>query len=71
MIRWKSQHGHQAGDPVKLAQALLSLASQVQPPCRFIAGADAIAVAEQKVLDLQQQINAYRDFSTSMALEEI
>lgn len=68
---WKAQHGHQTGDPVKLAQALLSLASQVQPPCRFIAGADAIAVAEQKIQDLQQQINAYRNLSTSMALEEI
>jgi hypothetical protein len=43
----------------------------VPPPRRFIAGADAITVAEQKVADLQQQINAYRDLSTSMAVEEM
>lgn len=36
----------------------------------FIAGADAIAIAEQKVADLQEQINAYRDLSTSLAWED-
>ena len=28
------------------------------------------AIAEQKVKSLQEQINAYRDLSTSLALEE-
>ena len=68
---YESQHGQQSGDPVKLAQALVMIADQQLPPRRFIAGADAIAVAEQKVQDLQQQINAYRGLSTSMALEEM
>ena len=68
---YEAQHGQQSGDPAKLAQALLTIASQATPPRRFIAGADAIAVAEQKVQDLQQQINTYRDLSTSMALEEM
>jgi len=67
---YEAQHGQQAGDPAKLAQALLTIAGQQPPPRRFIAGADAISVAEQKVQNLQQQINAYRDLSTSMALEE-
>ena len=35
-------NGQQAGDPAKLAQALITIASQEQPPRRFIAGADAI-----------------------------
>jgi NAD(P)-dependent dehydrogenase (short-subunit alcohol dehydrogenase family) len=35
---WKSQNGRQSGDPAKLAQALLTIASQLPPPCRFIAG---------------------------------
>jgi len=68
---FQSQNGQQSGDPAKLAQALVMIASQPSPPRRFIAGADAISIAEQKVQDLQQQINAYRDLSTSMALEEI
>ncbi|HSJ89430.1 MAG TPA: hypothetical protein VK909_19620 [Anaerolineales bacterium] len=47
------------------------IAGQQPPPRRFIAGADAISVAEQKVQDLQPQINAYRDLSTAMALEKM
>ena len=71
-VRWyERMHGQQVGDPAKLARALITIASQEQPPRRFIAGADAIAIAEQKVQDLQQQINAYRDLSTSMALDEV
>jgi NAD(P)-dependent dehydrogenase (short-subunit alcohol dehydrogenase family) len=67
---YEAQNGQQSGDPDKLAQALLTIVGLQSPPRRFIAGADAIAIAEQKVQDLQQQINAHRDLSTSMALEE-
>ena len=55
-MQWyEGMNGQQAGDPAKLAQALLTIASQKQPPRRFIAGADAIAIAEQKAQDLQEQ----------------
>jgi NAD(P)-dependent dehydrogenase (short-subunit alcohol dehydrogenase family) len=66
---WKSQNGKQTGDPAKLAQALITLARQKALPRRFIAGADAIGTAEQKIALLQQQINAYRDLSTSLAYD--
>jgi NAD(P)-dependent dehydrogenase (short-subunit alcohol dehydrogenase family) len=66
---WKAQNGKQGGDPAKLARALTIIAGQEQPPRRFIAGADAIATAEQRVADLQAQIDAYRDLSTSLAME--
>ena len=66
----KSQNGKQAGDPAKLAQALITIAGQDPPPRRFIAGADAIATAEQKVADLKAQIEANRDLSTSLAFHE-
>jgi NAD(P)-dependent dehydrogenase (short-subunit alcohol dehydrogenase family) len=62
--------GNQEGDPVKLAKALITIASQEQPPFRWIAGADAIAGAELKVAELQEQINAYRDLSISLAYED-
>ena len=67
---WTSQSGKQGGDPVKLAQALIKLASQDELPCRFLAGADAIATAEQKIATLQQQIDAYRELSSSLAIEK-
>jgi NAD(P)-dependent dehydrogenase (short-subunit alcohol dehydrogenase family) len=51
-------------------RALITIARQEQPPRRFIGGADAIAIAEQKAKDLQDQANAFRDLSTSLARED-
>src|SRR5215218_9795470 len=67
---YESMNGKQGGDPAKLAQALLTTAEQEQPPFRFIAGADAIGVAEEKLAERQQQIDAYRDLSSSLAVDE-
>lgn len=67
---WKSMNGKQSGDPAKLARALITIAEQEPPPQRFIAGADAIATGEQKIAALQQQINAHRELSTSLALDD-
>jgi hypothetical protein len=66
---WKAQNGQQSGDPAKLARALITIANQEQPPRRFIAGADAIATAEQKIADLRAQIEAHRELSTSLAFD--
>jgi NAD(P)-dependent dehydrogenase (short-subunit alcohol dehydrogenase family) len=66
---WKSQNGKQGGDPAKLAGALVTIAAMAKPPQRFIAGADAVGGAEQKVATLQQQIDAFRDLSNSLALD--
>jgi NAD(P)-dependent dehydrogenase (short-subunit alcohol dehydrogenase family) len=66
---WKSQNGRQSGNPAKLARALITIASPKQPPRRFIAGADAIATAEQKIADLKAQIEAHRELSTSLAFD--
>ena len=64
-------NGQQGGDPAKLAQALLTIADEEQPPFRFIAGADAIAQAEEKLAERQQQIDAYRELSSSLALDDV
>ncbi|WP_018885743.1 SDR family NAD(P)-dependent oxidoreductase [Paenibacillus massiliensis] len=66
---WESMNGTQGGDPAKLAVALLTIANEKQPPLRWIAGADAIAAVEQKIAELQQQINAFRDLSSSLSYE--
>ena len=68
---WKSQNGEQTGDPAKLAQALITIANEQQPPLRFIAGADAIAGAEQKLATLRAQIEAYRELSSSLSLDDV
>ncbi len=66
---YQSQNGKQGGDPVKLARALVTLADQDELPRRFIAGTDAIGIAEQKIALLQQQIEAHRELSSSLAID--
>jgi NAD(P)-dependent dehydrogenase (short-subunit alcohol dehydrogenase family) len=68
---WKGQNGRQPGDPAKLAEALLTIVAEARPPRRFIAGADAIATAEQRVADLQRQIDAFRALSTSLSYDDV
>lgn len=68
---WKGANGQQSGDPMKLAKALITIANEEKPPLRFLAGADAIDTAEQVVATFQQQINAYRELSASMAIDKI
>ena len=67
---WTAQNGKQAGDPEKLARALIAIAGEQPPPRRFIAGVDAIATAEQVIADLRAQIEAHRDLSISLALDK-
>jgi len=63
---WTGMNGQQTGDPAKLAAALVTLADSEQPPLRFLAGADAIATAEQKARTLLQQADAHRELSSSL-----
>jgi NAD(P)-dependent dehydrogenase (short-subunit alcohol dehydrogenase family) len=67
---WNSMNGQQGGDPAKLANALVQLASQDEPPLRFVAGADAIAAVEQKAKDLLAQADAYRELSSNLAHDD-
>jgi NAD(P)-dependent dehydrogenase (short-subunit alcohol dehydrogenase family) len=67
---WKEQNGKQAGDPAKLAKALISIADQNEPPLRWLAGADAVSEGERKMGDFKAQIEAYRELSSSLAHEE-
>jgi len=64
---WKSMNGLQGGDPATLADALVQLARQAEPPVRFVAGADAVATVEQKAKDLLIQADAYRELSSNLA----
>jgi NAD(P)-dependent dehydrogenase (short-subunit alcohol dehydrogenase family) len=67
---WTGMHGLQGGDPAKLATALVQLAGSQEPPVRWVAGADAVASVEQKAKDLLAQVDAHRDLSASLAIEE-
>jgi NAD(P)-dependent dehydrogenase (short-subunit alcohol dehydrogenase family) len=67
---WNAMNGQQGGDPAKLATALVQLASQDEPPLRWVAGADAVATVEQKAKDLLAQADAYRELSSNLAHDD-
>jgi NAD(P)-dependent dehydrogenase (short-subunit alcohol dehydrogenase family) len=65
---WTAMNGQQSGDPAKLANALVQLASQDEPPLRF--AADAVGTFEQKAKDLLTQADAYRELSSRLAHDD-
>ena len=67
---WEAMSGKQGGDPAKLAKAPVTVVDEEEPPLRWVAGADAVETVEQKANDLLAQVNAYRDLSSSLALDE-
>jgi NAD(P)-dependent dehydrogenase (short-subunit alcohol dehydrogenase family) len=67
---WKGMNGLQGGDPAKLADALIQLAELNEPPLRFAAGADAVAVFETRAKELQDQADAHRELSSNLAHED-
>ena len=62
-------NGAQGGDPAKLAQALITLDRAPALPRRFLAGADVVAAAEQKIATLKAEIEAYRALSSSLGID--
>jgi len=67
---WNGMNGRQGGNPARLADALIQLAGQDEPPLRFPAGADAVAAVEQKAQTLLAQAGAYRDLSGNLAYDD-
>jgi NAD(P)-dependent dehydrogenase (short-subunit alcohol dehydrogenase family) len=68
---WEAMNGQQEGDPAKLAAALVQIVDQEDPPLRWVAGADAVAIVERKARDLLAQVDAHRDLSTSLAHDAV
>ena len=67
---WASMNGKQAGDPAKLARALVQLADSAEPPLRWVAGEDVVEGVEDKARLLLAQVDAHRELSTSLAHDD-
>jgi NAD(P)-dependent dehydrogenase (short-subunit alcohol dehydrogenase family) len=68
---WQAMNGNQAGDPAKLARALVLLADSDQPPLRWVAGEDAVERVEQKARLLLAQVDAHRSLSSNLAHDDV
>ena len=67
---WASMNGTQAGDPAKLARALVELADFADPPLRWVAGEDVVEGVEDKARLLLAQVDAHRELSISLAHDD-
>jgi NAD(P)-dependent dehydrogenase (short-subunit alcohol dehydrogenase family) len=61
----EQRNGQQPGDPRKLAEAIVHLANEPNPPMRFLAGALAVNTAEDKLGKMRAEIEAWRELSLS------
>jgi NAD(P)-dependent dehydrogenase (short-subunit alcohol dehydrogenase family) len=57
--------GNQPGDPKKLAEVLMTVATQANPPLHLVLGSDALGLAEKKGATLRQALEANRALSVS------
>lgn len=57
---FEQRNGNQAGDPVLLAEAMVKLASEAEPPLRFTAGAIAVNGLATKLAHMQAELGKWR-----------
>ena len=62
---WSGYDGAQQGDPAKLGDVLVTMASMESPPKQFVAGSDALAVAKPALEVRLEEIRAFEDLSKS------
>ncbi|MCX4728614.1 SDR family oxidoreductase [Streptomyces sp. NBC_01306] len=67
---WQSMNGRQAGDPAKLADALLKVVGLEEPPLRFVAGDDAVPAIEAKGKEIADQAVASRALGTGLSRDD-
>jgi NAD(P)-dependent dehydrogenase (short-subunit alcohol dehydrogenase family) len=70
VVAWQGMNGKQGGDPAKLANALIEIASRDEPPLRWVAGSDAVEAVEHKARTLLAGVEACRDISTDLAHDD-
>jgi NAD(P)-dependent dehydrogenase (short-subunit alcohol dehydrogenase family) len=56
-------HGHEPGDPVKAAAALLAAVDAAEPPSRLPLGKDAVATVRRKTAAMLQQLEMWESLS--------
>ena len=62
---FEARNHNQVGDPDKLGRALVQLANETNPPLRFVAGADALKVVDDKLDYVAREVARWRELSRS------
>jgi hypothetical protein len=53
-------------DPVKLADAMVRLSTEANPPMRFMAGAFAVQSMDTKLASVREELDQWRQLSLSL-----
>ncbi|MBU9823035.1 oxidoreductase [Rahnella sp. BCC 1045] len=61
----EKRSGHQPGDPLKAAAAILSLIDSPAPPASLLLGSDAVTYVREKLLQMNADIDAWETLSRS------
>lgn len=61
----KEKSGHQLGDPVKAAHAMLELIESQNPPTHLLLGSDALRLVRQKLEALGKEIEQWKNLTRS------
>ena len=67
---FEQRNGKQPGDPVLLAQALVTLANAAKPPLRFTAGAVAVNGLDAKLAAMKAELDAWRELGLATDFPE-
>jgi NAD(P)-dependent dehydrogenase (short-subunit alcohol dehydrogenase family) len=62
---FEQRNGKQAGDPVRLAEAIVTLADETAPPMRFAAGAMAVNAMDAKIASLKTELEGWRSLGVA------
>jgi len=62
-------NGNQLGDPEKAAAALIKIATDANPPLHLFLGSDAYNLANQKISEVQKDLENWKSLTTSTDFE--
>jgi NAD(P)-dependent dehydrogenase (short-subunit alcohol dehydrogenase family) len=65
-----ANHGKQQGDPVRGARAIIAAVEADRPPVHFVMGGDAVDLVRQKLVALQDELDAWEALSRSTNFRE-
>jgi NAD(P)-dependent dehydrogenase (short-subunit alcohol dehydrogenase family) len=60
---FEQRNGQQPGDPAKLADAMVLLSAEAEPPMRFAAGSIAVGATEAKLASTRTELDRWRQLS--------
>jgi len=66
-----SGQGREMGDPVLAARAIIEAIAEEKPPMHLLLGSDALHYAEGQIELLQQEMQRWKTYSTSIAYPEL